>query len=74
MTKRLDVFGYSPEDKPEFTKEQKAEYGRRMRAGREAEGLTDGLRLGRLEFADYLARRRTADAQARGGRVWRPSR
>jgi hypothetical protein len=50
----------------EFSSTQRAEYGAAMRALRSTYGLTDGLRLKRPEFSDYLERRRAADAQARG--------
>jgi hypothetical protein len=50
----------------QFTPVQRAEYGRAMRGLRASYGLTDGLKLSQEEFHDYLARRRAADAQARG--------
>jgi hypothetical protein len=50
----------------EPTSKQLQEYGRLMREQRALEGLTDGLRLGRVDFADYLARRRKEDQDKRG--------
>jgi hypothetical protein len=44
----------------------KAEYGALMRELRRMEGLTDGLRLGREEFDEYLRKRREEDAKWRG--------
>lgn len=53
----------------------RAEYGAYMRELRRLEGLTDGLRLERDEFDDYLRRRREEDAKWRcGGTVERPVR
>ena len=50
----------------------RAEYGAYMRELRRLEGLTDGLRLERDEFDDYLRRRREEDAKWRcGGTVER---
>jgi hypothetical protein len=55
-------------DKPEgeFTVSQKRLYGVLCREERARHGLTDGLRLDRGEFRDYLERRRAEDARARG--------
>jgi len=44
----------------------KAEYGALMRELRRMEGLTDGLRLEREEFDEYLRKRREEDAKWRG--------
>jgi len=52
----------------EFDAVQRAEYGASMRALRASYGLTDGLRLDRRGFTEYLERRREADAKARGWR------
>ena len=45
----------------------KAEYGALMRELRRMEGLTDGLRLERDEFDEYLRKRREEDAKWRAG-------
>ena len=45
----------------------KAEYGALMRELRRLEGLTDGLRLEREEFDEYLRKRREEDAKWRAG-------
>jgi hypothetical protein len=52
----------------EFDAVQKRAYGILCREERAAYGLTDGLRLDRGEFNDYLSRRRAEDAKARGWR------
>lgn len=48
---------------------KRAEYGALMRELRRMEGLTDGLRLERDEFDEYLRRRREEDAKWRGTRT-----
>jgi hypothetical protein len=50
----------------EFDGGEKRVYGILCREERAAYGLTDGLRLDRGEFRDYLDRRRAEDARARG--------
>lgn len=41
-------------------------YGEACRELRSAYGLTDGLRLGKADFNDYLAKRREEDRARRG--------
>jgi hypothetical protein len=50
----------------EFSASQKRLYGVLCREERARYGLTDGLRLDRGQFSEYLARRRAEDAKARG--------
>ena len=50
----------------DLTPEERRDYAKACKALRRAYGLTDGLKLERNAFNDYLARRRAEDKQRRG--------
>ena len=52
----------------DFPSSEKQEDGTYMRQYRAKHGLTDGMRLGKEEFVDYLRKRREEDEKNRGRR------
>jgi len=52
----------------DFTKEERVRYGEQMRMYRSRYGLTDGFRLDKKGFDEYLKKRREMDEKGRGCR------
>ena len=59
-------FEREKKDPIDLTPEERRDYAKACKALRSAYGLTDGLKLERNAFNDYLARRRAEDKQRRG--------
>ena len=71
MEKELEDFkkNFGKEER-DLTPREKYSYKRSMRRIREKHGLTDGLRVNRQQFRDYLKKRREEDAKQRPGRYF----
>ena len=71
MEKELEDFkrNFGKEER-DLTPRERYSYKRSMRRIREKHGLTDGLRVNRQQFRDYLKKRREQDAKDRPGRYF----
>ena len=71
MDKELEDFkrNFGKEER-DLTPRERYSYKRSMRRIREKHGLTDGLRVNRQQFRDYLKKRREQDAKDRPGRYF----